>query len=317
MKIRRRFSRPLLTLVAIQLVWAVVVFYWIYWFLGRSREFRALAEKYKPDLLPRDSEWLVLTQGIVLLLLILAGVYIIFLYWRWQLKLYRHQQSSIAQVTHELKSPLASIRLHLETMRLRRLPPERLDAFLDTMLADTDRLQNLINNLLLTAKLDRRRQSVKPPIIDFSAFLRRFIDQCREKLPPEGTISADVDDGIEAAVNVEEMEMVLRNLFENSLLYSIEAPEIHVSLKGGRRRCVLTFGDRGKGLEKDDLNRVFQMFYRVRGSGESIRGTGLGLYIVKTVIEDHGGKVTAESAGPGAGCTFVITLPRESREVAE
>lgn len=307
----RRFKpyNPLLAFIGIQMVWGLLVFFWIYWFFGKSREFRRLAQQYKPDLLAHGNDWLVLGGGLVLLFIILAGVYVIFLYGNWQSNLYKRQRSYISQLTHELKSPLASIQLHLETIRLRDLPRERLEHFLDTMLADTDRLHNLINNLLLTAKLEQRRSAVDYPVVDFSAFVEHFLDESRRRLPDGGTLSGEIEKGISCAAGVEEMEMVLRNLFENALLYSIDAPEIAVSLHKEGRRCRLVFCDKGKGMEPHDMKKIFQMFYRIRRPGENIRGTGLGLYIVKSVIQDHGGTIQVASDGPGTGCAFTIFLP--------
>jgi signal transduction histidine kinase len=153
--------------------------------------------------------------------------------------------------------------------------------------------------------------------MDVSALIRRFFDEQARLLPPGTLLSLDVEERVGAAINAEEMEMVLRNLLQNAVLYSVGSPEISISLKGSEKRCILKFGDRGRGIEKKDLKKVFEMFYRVRGSGENIRGTGLGLYIVKTVIEDHRGNVRVESEGPGSGSTFVITLPRTDPEVKE
>ena len=118
-----------------------------------------------------------------------------------------------------------------------------------------------------------------------------------------------MEEGIKAAIDTERMETVLRNLFENACLYSPASPEIRVTLKKSGRHCLLTFQDHGKGIEAKELKKIFRMFYRVRRSGENIRGTGLGLYIVKSVVKDHGGKIRVTSEGAGKGTTFLITLP--------
>src|SRR4051794_6631566 len=119
MKVHKRLSNPILALIGIQLIWVVVVISWVYWFIGRSKEFRDLALRYKPELVTKGMEWLVLVEGILMLIAILVGVYVIFVYWRRQSKLYLQQRTYISQLTHELKSPLASIQLHLETVKLR------------------------------------------------------------------------------------------------------------------------------------------------------------------------------------------------------
>lgn len=304
----KKLFHPLIAFIGIQLVWGLLVFFWITWFLDSKRELRNLAKKVRPELATKDFNWLVLLAGLLLLCAVLAGVYIIFLYWKRQSDQYRQQKDTISQVTHELKSPLASIQLHLETMRLRPLPPEKSAQFLDIMLADVDRLNSLISNLLMAAKLEHRRRGSRRPQ-DFSAFLQGCMERKRLALPEGGSLTLHIQDNLIVAFNPEELETVLRNLYENALLYSPASPEITVTLAREGRRCRLTFRDKGKGIERSDLKRVFRRFYRVRGPGESIRGTGLGLYIVKSIITAHGGTIGVTSDGPGTGASFHITLP--------
>lgn len=312
MKWLKKLINPLMALIGIQVVWGLLVFFWISWFVGRHKEFRQLAERYRPELLARGFDWAVLVEGLVLLVIILAGVYVIFIYWRRQSKLNLEQQDFISQATHELKSPLASIKLHLETIRLRKPPADKLERFLDTMLVDIDRLDNLTSNILMVAKIEQRRRASLYPVVDFSALVTRYMEHQRNNLPEGGSVILDIEKGISAAIDVEGMETVLRNLFENAILYSVGAPEIRVALKREGNRCVLYFQDNGKGIDRKDLKHIFRKFYRIRSSGEAIRGTGLGLWIVKSVVREHGGTVTAESEGPGKGTVFTIslTLPR-------
>jgi signal transduction histidine kinase len=309
MKLLRKIFHPLFALIAIQLVWVLLVVFWIYWFIGSHKAFSKLAHMYKPELKGFGIEWMVLVEGLALLLLILAGVYVIFVYWKRQSDLVDQQKSFMSQVTHELKSPLASIQLHLETIKLRNPPPDKMERFLDTMLADTDRLNNLINNLLLAAKLENRVRAPQHPVIDFSQLVEKSMEQKRGKLPEGGSIAIEVEEGLKAAIDAERMETVLRNLFENACLYSPASPEIRVSLEKRGQHCLLSFQDHGKGIEAKDLKKIFRMFYRVRLSGENIRGTGLGLYIVKSVVKEHGGSIRVTSDGEGKGTTFLITLP--------
>jgi signal transduction histidine kinase len=309
MKLFKKIFSPLIAFIGIQLVWVLVVFFWIYWFIGRNKEFHELAERYKPGLAGHGPNWFVLVQGIVLLLMILVGVYVIFLYWRRQSDLYKQQKNAISQITHELKSPLASVQLHLETIRLRKLPPDKLERFIGTMLSDIDRLNSLISNLLTAAKLEQRRRPKHRHVIDFSTFVLNIMETKRGKLPEGGMISVEAEKGIFASVNEEDMETVLRNLFENSLLYSHASPEIYVELRRKGKYCHLAFQDSGKGLESKEIKKIFRMFYRVRHPGENIRGSGLGLYIVKSIVGEHGGKVTVTSEGTGKGSTFHIFIP--------
>lgn len=309
MKWFRNLIHPMVAFIGIQVVWVLLVVFWIYWFVGRHKELRDLASRYGMHLERQGLDWVVLVEGLVLLVVILAGIYVIFLYWKRQSRLYREQKNFISQVTHELKSPLASIQLHLETIRLRKPPQEKLDRFLDTMLMDTDRLNNLISNLLMAAKFEQRRRDSHFSQVDLSALVTGFMERKRSKLPEGGNITLQIEEGIRAFVDVEEIEMLLRNLFENAVLYSPAAPDIRVELTRTGKTAQLLFSDRGMGIGQRDIKKVFRMFYRVRKPGENIRGSGLGLYIVKSVVTGHGGTVHATSEGIGKGTTFLITLP--------
>lgn len=309
MKLIRRIINPIIALVAIQLVWVVVVVLWVTWFVGRHRQLKELAARYSPDLLARTEEWSALVQGLLLLVVILAGVYALFMFWRRQSRLYQEQREFITQITHELKSPLASIQLHLETIRLRRPSEEHLDAFVATMLDDTRRLHSQIDNLLLAARLEQRRRPSERRVIDLSAFLQKYLEENRERLPPGTRLESVLEPDIKAAVEPDELGTVLRNLLENAVLYSPGVPELELSLFRNGRWAVIAVKDHGRGLEPDQLRKVFRRFYRVEHPDGRVRGTGLGLYIVQSVIKDCGGTVQAESSGLGTGCTLTLQLP--------
>ena len=306
---KRKIFNPVMALIAVQLVWITIVVFWIYWFVGKHREFRQLAEKYRPELLGKGFNWPVMVEGLLLLVVILVGVYVIFVYWKRQSNLYAKQRDIISQVTHELKSPLASIQLHLETIRLRRPAEDKLNTFVGTMLSDTDRLHYLINNLLMAARLEQRRKPAERRLTDVSAMLTEYVERERISLPQGGSITMEAEPALKLLVDPEEMGIVLRNLFENAVLYSPGSPEIAVRLNRTGNSVRLTVQDKGRGLDRRELKNVFEMFYRVHPTGENVRGTGLGLYIVDTIIRGYGGKVSVESAGLGQGCTFIITLP--------
>jgi signal transduction histidine kinase len=309
MNILRRLFHPIMALIAIQLVWITVVIFWIYWFIGKHREFRQLAEKYRPELLGQGANWPVMVEGLVMLVLILIGVYVIFVYWNRQSNLYLQQRNIISQVTHELKSPLASIQLHLETIKLRKPTEERLEAFVGTMLADTDRLHYLINNLLMAARLEQRRKPAERRMTDLTQLVAEHVERERSTLPQGGSITFEAHQALKAQIDPEEMSMVVRNLFENAVLYSPQSPEIIVKLNKVGTSLHLTVQDHGRGLDKKEQKNVFDRFYRVQPPGENVRGTGLGLYIVESVIKGYGGTVSVTSEGPGKGCTFTVKIP--------
>jgi len=300
---------PIITLIVVQIIWIGLLVLWILWFMGRHYELRSIAEKYRPELVPQHINWPVLAGGIIMLALVLVGLYIIFIYWRRQSRLYAEQKTFIAQITHELKSPLASIRLHLETIRLRKPAPEKMERFLDTMLGDTERLNSLISNFLMAAKLEQRPLGADLSLVDFSSFVDRFVHDFRQQLPEGSILTVNIEPEIHAKIDSEGMKMVLRNLLENAFLYSPASPEIQVELRKNWISCTLSVSDNGKGIDPKEFKNIFKMFYRVRETGETIRGTGLGLYIVKSIVNRHNGKIRVESSGPEKGSRFIISLP--------
>lgn len=306
----RSLINPMFAFIGIQLAWIVVVAGWLYWFLGSHRQLRALAKKYSPELLTGGPDWVILVEGLLLLLAILAGVYVIFLFWSRQAALLREQKMFISQVTHELKSPLASLQLHIETIRRHRPPPERMAAFLETMLGDTARLNGLIDNLLSASRVEQENWALNLQEVDFSAFVERYFRSRQFTLPRAGRLTLEIEPGLQAMIDRDAMETVFRNLLENAILYSDAPPDITIRLHGSANHCLLEVADRGRGIEPGDQRKIFNMFYRVRRKNENIRGSGLGLFIVRANIQRHNGRISVESAGTGKGTTFKIILPR-------
>lgn len=310
MKFWRKLINPLIALVAIQLAWLLVVLVWIRWFVSSHQTLRDMAEKYSPELLQGGVDWLVLAEGLLLLALILGGVYVIFIYWRRQASLYREQKKFISQVTHELKSPLASLQLHLETIRIRKPPPDKLDAFIDTMLADTRRLHGLINNLLTANRLELKAPRLSLRQADFSAFVQHYFEQQRSNLPDNARLEISVEPSLQCRFDGESLSIVLRNLLENALLYSPSVAKIQVTLRAVKNQCRLTITDQGRGLDLNEQKKVFRIFYRAERGRDHVPGTGLGLFIARAIIRRHHGKIWLESPGPGRGCSVHIQLPR-------
>jgi signal transduction histidine kinase len=305
----KHFFSPIITMIIVQIVWIFLVVLWVLWFMGRHNELRQLAEQYRPERVPAHIDWPVLTGGIAMLALVLIGLYVIFIYWKRQSRLYADQKTFISQITHELKSPLASIQLHLETIRLRQPSKEKMDRFLDTMLADTERLNNLISNFLMAAKLEQLSRENQFSRVDLSAFVQGCVDDFRKHLQDDSSLTVSIDADIKADIDAEGMQMVIRNLLENAFLYSAPAPEVRLTLRREGKSCLLVVRDNGRGIDPREMKNIFRMFYRVRLSGETIKGTGLGLYIVRSVVRRHQGKVVVANNGDDKGCTFTVIIP--------
>jgi len=304
---------PLMAFIGIQLAWILVIVVWLNWFLGQHRKFRELAEKYSPELLHANPDWAILVEGLLLLVAILVGVYVIFVYWTRQAALIREQKQFMSQVTHELKSPLASLQLHLETIRRHDPTPEELLVFLDTMQGDANRLNGLIDNLLSASRIEQKHWKLNLQRVNFSELVEKYFHVRQFNLPRAGKMHLKVTPGLDAMIDKDAMETVFRNLLENAILYSDGPPEVSVVLEQHDGKCHFTLSDKGRGLEGKHLKKVFRGFYRVRRINENIRGSGLGLHIVHATIKRHGGKISIESPGPGLGTSIHILLPLLAR----
>lgn len=314
MKLFKKLFHPFITFISIQILWLFVLVFWIYWFLGRHQQFKELAARYQTEWLPGNADWLILTEGILLLVAILIGIYVIFLYWRRQASLYKAQRHFINQVTHELKSPLASIQLHLETIQMRQPTPEQLQKFVTMMQGDSVRLHGLINNLLTAGRVEHKGAKLNLQAGNVSKYIEEYLTQEMDNFPEQGSLHWDITPRLIVRFESESLETVMRNLLENSLLYVDGAPTINITLKRDGGMAHLVFSDKGHGIPQRYQKKVFRMFYRIRDSGKTIRGSGLGLFIVRNVIRLHGGKVWADSPGSGLGTNFHITFPLVTTE---
>ena len=309
MRLWKKLFNPLMAFIGIQLAWILVIVVWLNWFLGQHRKLRELAEKYSPELLHANPDWAILVEGLLLLVAILIGVYVIFVYWTRQAALIREQKQFMSQVTHELKSPLASLQLHLETIRRHDPTPEELLVFLDTMQGDANRLNGLIDNLLSASRIEQKHWKLNLQEVNFSDLVEKYFHVRQFNLPRAGRMRLQVTPGLYALIDKDAMETVFRNLLENAILYSDGPPEIDVSLVQQGGKCHFSVADKGRGLEGQHLKKIFKGFYRVRRKNENIRGSGLGLHIVHATIKRHGGKISVESPGAGRGTSFHIYLP--------
>ncbi len=309
MKLFRKLFHPLITFISIQILWIVLLVFWIYWFLGRHQQLKDLAHRYQAEWLPAPSDWLILAEGIILLVAILIGIYVIFLYWRKQASLYKAQRHFINQVSHELKSPLAALQLHLETIQMRQPTPEQLQRFTARMQEDTQRLGTLINNLLTAGRIEHKGAKLRLEVRNLSRLLEHYVNSAATSFPQNGQLTWDIEPGLVAKIEPEAFETIMRNLLENAILYAEGPPAVHIELKRENGTAHLRFSDQGPGIPSKDRKKVFRMFYRLARSGKTIRGSGLGLFIVRNLIRRHGGKVWIGGPRESKGTTFHLKIP--------
>jgi two-component system sensor histidine kinase SenX3 len=223
--------------------------------------------------------------------------------------------SFINAVTHELKTPIASIRLYLETLQRRELNEAQRQEFYGLMLQDADRLIGTVEQVLKAGEMGYRRGIIHRTETDFGDIVLECMDLARVRHhldpsalhyqgPPNGPAKVEGDPA--------ELRTAVSNILDNAIKYSGEKVDISVQVEAlDEKRLVLRVRDAGIGIPPDALKRVFKRFYRVPGrTASQVKGTGLGLFIVRAIAKAHGGKVSAHSAGSARGTTITLELPR-------
>jgi two-component system sensor histidine kinase SenX3 len=253
--------------------------------------------------------------GVVLFALIIAGLIVYTVFLVLEIKRNEEHDSFINAVTHELKTPIASIRLYLETLQSREVSDARRREFYDIMLADAERLHRTVDQVLKAGVLRERQKAIVRGPVDVAA----LADECvglailRHHLN-SGAIELDAPRDRALTVNgdAEELRTVVTNLLDNAVKYSGNNVHVTVSVAAPAPDTVwVRVQDRGIGIPRKQLKRIFNRFYRVQARGlRNIKGTGLGLYIVRSIARAHGGRVFAQSEGEGRGATFTLELPR-------
>ena len=250
--------------------------------------------------------------GVVLLGLVISGVVLNTTFLVREIRRNEQHDAFINAVTHELKTPIASIRLYLETLQARHVDENRRQEFYQTMLADSDRLLSTVEQVLRTGRMRVSRRLLHFSAIDLPALIDDCMARARvlHKLQA-GALQYERGPAISIQGDPDEVQAAVSNLLDNAVKYSggnikvlVEAAPVDGKYVAVRVR------DEGAGIPKAELKRIFQRFYRIPGPlAARLKGTGLGLYIVRSVAKRHGGRVWAESEGPGRGSTFVLQLP--------
>jgi len=255
--------------------------------------------------------------GIIFFALIIAGMIVNTTFLLREIRRSEQHDSFINAVTHELKTPVASIRLHLETLQRRDLPEAQKQEFYRLMLSDTDRLTETVEQVLRAGRAGDKRAGRDKSAVDFRQLVHECMDAARTRhhLPAEALRYEEVSSngaGLRVLGSAEDLRTAVFNVLDNAIKYSGEHVDVRVRLNvPDEKRIVLSVRDHGVGIAADDVKSIFKRFYRVNHrSLAHVKGTGLGLFIVKAIALKHGGKVFAESAGEGKGSTVTMELPR-------
>jgi signal transduction histidine kinase len=258
-------------------------------------------------------EGVMIVFGSIFFLVIIAGVVVNTIFLLREIRRNEQHDSFINAVTHELKTPVASIRLHLQTLQMRDLDETRRREFYRVMLEDSDRLLHTIDQVLLagaTGSILRRSARTR---LDLAQIARECVELARTRFHL-GADALHYDEQVSHAFvlgDADELKAAVWNLIDNAVKYSQGAPRIHVELaEAENQRYAVRVIDHGVGISPAELKRIFKRFYRIPASvAVRTKGSGLGLFIVRSVARKHGGRAFAESAGQGQGSTFTLLLP--------
>jgi two-component system sensor histidine kinase SenX3 len=260
--------------------------------------------------------------GIPFFALLIAGVTLNTIFLVREVRRNERHDAFLNAVTHELKTPIASIRLYLETLERRELPPEKRREFYGIMREDSDRLLATVEQVLKAGEVGQRsKKQVRIPV-DIRALAAECVEMtlARNHLEPPAIVFEPADGDSPAIVrgSPEELQTVVLNLLNNAVKYSPNGINIRVTLTLDREAwLMLSVSDSGIGIPPAHLKRIFKRFYRVPARNVlKTKGTGLGLFLVRTIARQHGGDAFAESPGPGKGATVSVQLPRLLTPVA-
>lgn len=318
MKSRRHSRNLVLVFVLAQAAWTALLGLWIALYVTNMISLRSVTEALTNLIALKGFNLVMLVLGLFLLGALLIGITLIFVSLTRQVRVTRMYDEFIGSVTHEFKTPLASIRLHLETLQCRELNRTTQGKILNYTIDDADRLDRLVTTILGISRLEHRdsRQILSPRDAGdlFPSLVLKSARDCRfpvDRLTVSGSATGRV------AADPAFLKLIFDVLIENALKYcTTEAgPQLAVNCTRESRRLVISFSDNSMGIPRDALRRVFNKFYRVeRSDSPSVQGTGLGLYWAQQIAQLHRGKIIAASEGIGRGSVFTLYLPLLRRD---
>jgi two-component system, OmpR family, phosphate regulon sensor histidine kinase PhoR len=299
----------LFAFVLAQIAWLGLLGLWIYWYVANYIIYKQ-GYIIQPGTALDVSKVGVFVIGIIMIVGIAIAVFIIFRNLTVQRKLTGLYDNFIANITHELKSPLSSIQLYLETLSSKNIPPEKQKEFFSIMAKDTDRLHKLINTILEISRIEQKRVSHNYHISGADIIPKIIEGSFKNFRLPENAFKIEGSVRGKCVIDKDAMQIVFDNLTDNAVKYSPAPISILVKLKSNEKQNIIEFSDNGIGIGIKDQKTIFNKFHRVYNKNiPNVKGTGLGLFWVKEIVKLHGGKISVKSEGINQGTTFVIELP--------
>lgn len=254
--------------------------------------------------------WMVISEGCVFMLLLLFATLRVRHSFTTEMKLNEQQKNFLLSITHELRSPLASTKISLQTLeKYRQLPEDKFKKLIDNSLHDVNRLQSLVENLLFAAKIEDHSFQLSKETINISELMQQVFLRMKEEHGAKRNFAADIDPMISSSIDRTGITIVLMNLMENAVKYSPENSNIKLRIKLTGDKFLLAVADNGIGISESERKKIFKKFYRVGNEDtRKTKGTGLGLFIVEKIVAMHNGTIEVRNNEPN-GTVFEVNLP--------
>jgi len=258
--------------------------------------------------------WMIVGEGSVFLTLLFIGFWSIRRNIRRELHFANVQRTFLLAVTHELKTPVAAIKLQMETLHTRNVSPDQAQKLIAASLKETNRLEGLVGNILLVTRLDQERMGATSYAINLSDVLSNELNRFSSLFQLTRKISHELTSGVEITGEPELIRAVCFNLIDNAVKYSGEGGHVQVRLYTTGNMAKIEVSDNGSGIPDEEKKRIFHKFYRPGNElTRQHKGTGLGLYIVQNAVKLHHGSIRVEDARPN-GTRFIVSLPLHHAE---
>ena len=295
----------------------------VWWFIALNRQNRQMAQYETEQLQKTDKDYQAavaeikslkkrktaqyLGEGVTFLLLIVAGAVFVYRAVRRELKISEQQQNFMIAITHELKTPISVARLNLETMQKRKLDEQQQKRLLNNTLEETNRLNALCNNMLLSSQIEAGGYRITNEETNFSDLVSKCVQDFITRYPNQKT-ETDIATGIFIDGDRLLLQMLVNNLIDNAQKYGPKDSPVTISLSEKNNRIILQVKDMGKGIAAAEKEKIFTKFYRIGNAAtKSAKGTGLGLYLSKKIAKQHNANITVTDNNP-SGAIFTVTL---------